>query len=134
MSRKYAFLNTTIILFCLIYSLNIHHSNKKVLFFHPDRSFSISYQYIRRPCCNMWWDSHGNKFGISFSDHCHGTWACVWFWWQIQSTYFVYCFQSLNQNSFEYPRFTNCYGKSNSKSMPWHSETWLDTHCLIMNQ
>ena len=67
MSRKwdFAFLNTAITSFCLIYSLNIHHSKKKLSFFHPDRSISISSQYVRRPCYTVWWDSH-TKINLAF--------------------------------------------------------------------
>ena len=47
---------------------------------------------------------------------------------------FVYRFQALKLNLVEYFRFTNCCGKANKKRISWHSETRLDTDCLLMSQ
>ena len=59
--------------------------------------------------------------------HCHGRRK-----YKLHS--FVYRFQALNQNSIEYLRFINCYGKANKKHISWHSETWLDINCLLESQ
>ena len=56
------------------------------------------------------------------------------FWWQIRSTIVCLSFASSQQEIFfEYPRFTNCYGKASKKSMPWHRKTWLFDSELMGN-
>ena len=143
-----AFLSTVII-FCLICSLNTSHGDQNPSFFSCWR-LSINFFKIDISAAfhhTVWWGTHMEiilKFlSVSFY-HCHccrrGT--CVWFWWQIakpeskemDSTYFVYCFQTLKLNSIEYLRFNDCYVKVNKEHMLWHSETQLDTDCFTVSQ
>ena len=60
---KYAFLNSFIIIFCLMYSLNIPHSNQNLSSFSWFLS-SVAYHLATFP--RMVWFSNENNFDISF--------------------------------------------------------------------
>ena len=47
-NENFLFLNTVIIIFCLIFSLNIPHSNQNPSFFYVERSLSISSKFTFR--------------------------------------------------------------------------------------
>ena len=56
---KFAFLNTVVIIFCLVYSLNIPHSNQNPSFFSWFLSSLTTFRRMAR-------SSHENNFDISF--------------------------------------------------------------------
>ena len=115
------FLNTAIIIFCLIYIvlLNIPHRNQNPSFLFL-LTAAIFHHIVRSD----------TKIILTF--------LFVWFTsvteTEIQTIVFFYLFQALNINVIEYLRFTNCYGKANKKRKSWHSETRLDTDCLLVSQ
>ena len=95
---EFTFLNTTLIVFCLIYSLHIPHSNQNPSFFPAEGSVSISSKLTFRRhftivyCYSKCWRSHTKiilKFLFVWFYHCHRRRICVWFWWQIQKTMFI---------------------------------------------
>ena len=96
MLTGFAFLKTSIIIFCLIYSLNIPYRNQNASFFLVECSVLIFSKFISwQHFTILSWVvrlSHENNFDISFIYyfilfyHFHGRWTCVRFWWQIQST------------------------------------------------
>ena len=119
----FAFLNTAVTIFSLMYSLNIPHCNQNSTFF----------SCVRRSI---------HLFKI-FQDHSQRkiilTFLCVCDFAIVKAdvnAYYIVClpFQALKLNLVEYPRFTYCYRKANKKGISWHSETWLDTDCLLVSQ
>ena len=114
---NYAFLNTPLIIFCLMYSLYIPHNNQNASFFSGYPSFQNSYF---------------GDISLHRNDHSHRK-IIVTFFYSCDFTivtadviaYYIVCyrFQALKLNLVEYLRFTNCYGKANKKRISWHSET-----------
>ena len=129
----------------MIWSLNIPHSNQNPLFALAAGSVSISSKLAFR------WLHHATKKNLRFIFvrfyHCHGKRTCVLFWWQIQSWWFVYRFQSLNLIQLSTwsllivigkPEENACLGKV---KYDWVSIVWqwanvkyfLSTRCNIWN-
>ena len=107
----FAFLNTNILIFCLIYSLGNQNPSFSLLkaqyvYFKIDISATFHYKKL---------------FWHFFSCDITNVTADI-------NIYVVYRFQPLKLNSAEYLRFTNCYEKANKKRRSWHSKTighWL---------
>ena len=121
----FTFLNTAIIIFCLIYSLNIPQSNQNLSFFSW-----LNWNLLNWIELNLnWIELNWIEFSLIliflsvWFYYCQRRETCVCFWWKIQSSYFVYRFQALKLNSFEYLRFSYCYGKTNKETLAlvqWH--------------
>ena len=116
------FLNTAIMIFNLMCTLNIPYSNQN---HHPSkfkfqRHFTILFVVIE--VTRKWlWHFFSCDFAIVTGDG--------------NTNYLsVYRFQVLNLNSIEYLRFSNFYWKANRKRVFWHSKTWLDIDCSLVSQ
>ena len=108
---KFIFLNAAIIIFCLVYSLNIPHSTQNPWFFPLEITLTIHFFKIHISATFHIWHF------ISGSDNFEKIILSFYFvWWQKCKLHsFVYRFQTLKPNSIEYLRFINCYGKANKK-------------------
>ena len=129
---KFVFHNTAIIIFCLMYSLNITHRTQNLEFF----LLNTQYSFLQNPPfgnISPYRSGSGNfekvisTFLSIWFYHCHGRWKYI-------RHSFVYCFQALSPNSVEYFRFINCYGKAKKKRRSWHSEMSLGINCLLETQ
>ena len=109
------FLNTVVIMFCLKYSLVKYSPSffQYPSFENPDFGDISLHRHRKIIFCVC-------EFTIVTAD--------------VITYYTVYCFQALMLNLVEYFKFTNCYGKANKERIFWHSETWLDTDCLLVSQ
>ena len=126
---EFVFQNTGIIIFCLIYSLNISHSTQdsRSVIFPVEHSVLISATF------------HLKRSGSGNFEKTISTYLFIWFYQchgrrKYKRHSFIYRFQALNPNSTEYLRFINFYGKANTKLISWHSETWFVIDCLLENK
>ena len=96
---EFAFPNTIMIIFCLIYLLNIHHT------------FLLTFQYQslqkwRFNDMSLYWSEWGTytKLVLTFLFvwfyHCRGRRTCVWFWWQYKVSDVGLVFLLLTLNIF----------------------------------
>ena len=126
---EFVFHNTTIIIFCLVYFLNIPHSTQNAPFF----LLNTQYQFLQNP---HFGNISSYRSGSDNFEKIISTFLFRWFYHchrrrKYKRHSFVYRFQALNPNSIEYLRFINCYGKANKKRISWQSETWFDIDCSL---
>ena len=115
------FLNTAIIIFCLI----VFSCSKIDSFF----LLNTQYPFLQNP-------NFGNispyRSGSDNFEKIVSTFLFVWFDYCHGRRKRIYRCSQLSL--IEYHRFINCYGKANKKRISWHTETWFDINCLLESQ
>ena len=129
---EFSFLNTGIIIFCFISSLNIRHSTQNPYF----SCWTLSIHFFKIHISATF---HHTVVVVIILKKIISTFLFTWFYHRhgrpkYELCSFDYHFQALNPNSIGYFRFIDCYGKANKKRISWHSETWLDINYLLESQ